>query len=134
MAALVHFFVLRGVINWVFFEADWTPVVKNFKLLAVGQYPKDQLWRIGLSLWSVSFLFGLSWRVWGGTIRIFALTLATFFGVLAILPVSTGLNVRLFLLGNPIVTFLGYQLGRTRVGQSEHDAARSLGRVLAGRV
>lgn len=25
-------------------------------------------------------------------------------------------------------------LGRTRVGQSEHDAARSLGRVLAGRV
>jgi general L-amino acid transport system permease protein len=117
LAALLLFFVLRGIINWVFFKANWTPVVERLKLLAVGQYPQDQLWRIGLALWSVSFMFGLSWRVWGGTIRIFALTLAVFFGVVAVLPVSMGLNIRLFLMGNPTMTFLGYQLGRTRVGK-----------------
>jgi general L-amino acid transport system permease protein len=117
LASLVLFFVLRGVINWVFFKANWTPVVERLKLLAVGQYPQDQLWRLGLALWWVSFMFGLSWRVWGGTLRIFALTLAVFFGVVAVLPVSMGLNIRLFLIGNPIMTFLGYQLGRTRVGK-----------------
>jgi general L-amino acid transport system permease protein len=117
VALLFLFGVLRGIINWVVFEANWEPVVENVKLLTVGQYPKNQLWRVGLCLWMVSFMFGLSWRVWGGTIRIFALTLAAFFGVLAFLPVSMGLNVRLFFIGNPAMTFLGYQLGRTRVGQ-----------------
>jgi general L-amino acid transport system permease protein len=43
--------------------------------------------------------------------------LAVFFGVVAVLPVSMGLNIRLFLMGNPTMTFLGYQLGRTRVGK-----------------
>ena len=35
---------------------------------------------MGSILFMVSFLFGLSWRVWGGTVRTFALTLAVALG------------------------------------------------------
>jgi general L-amino acid transport system permease protein len=66
----------------------------------------------------VSFLFGLSWRVWGGTVRTFALTLAVAFGILAVLPISIGLNIRLGFLSNPVLIFVGYQVGRTPIGKS----------------
>jgi general L-amino acid transport system permease protein len=68
----------------------------------------------------VGFMFGLSWRVWGGTVRIFALTLAVFFGVVAFLPIGLsrmGWNIRLFFLAYPVATFLGYQVGRTQLGR-----------------
>jgi general L-amino acid transport system permease protein len=115
------FFVVRGILNWVFFSANWAPVTNNLKLFAVGQYPPDQVWRVGAILGMVSLLFGLSWRVWGGTVRTFALTLAVTFGLLAVLPISfskMGLNLRLFFLANPVLTFIGYQVGRTPIGKS----------------
>jgi general L-amino acid transport system permease protein len=121
LAGTFLFFVLRGVLNWVLFTANWAPISNSLKLFAVGQYPPDQVWRVGAILYMVSFLFGLSWRVWGGTVRTFALTLAVAFGLLTLLPVSfssMGLNLRLFFLGNPALTFIGYQVGRTPVGQS----------------
>ena len=34
----------------------------------------------------VSFLMGLSWGVWGGTVRTFAIALGTGFTVIALLP------------------------------------------------
>jgi general L-amino acid transport system permease protein len=118
LAAVVVFFALRGVLTWVFFTANWAPVTNSLKLFAVGQYPPDQLWRVGTILFMVSFLFGLSWRVWGGTVRTFALTLALVFGVLSVLPISMDLRLRLGFLANPALTFIGYQVGRTPIGKS----------------
>jgi general L-amino acid transport system permease protein len=121
LAVVLLGFVVRGLFNWVFFSANWAPVSNSLKLFTVGQYPPDQVWRVGAILFMVSFLFGVSWRVWGGTVRTFALTLAVIFGLLAVLPISfssMGLNLRLFFLGNPALTFIGYQVGRTPVGKS----------------
>jgi general L-amino acid transport system permease protein len=112
------FFVLRGVLRWVFLVADWAPVANSLKLFAVGQYPPDQLWRVGTIVFMVSFCFGLSGCVWGGTVRTFALTLAVVFGTLALLPISMGLSLRLWFLANPVLVFIGYQVGRTRIGKS----------------
>jgi general L-amino acid transport system permease protein len=112
------FLVLRGILSWVLFTANWAPVTNNPKLFAVGQFPPDQLWRVGTAVFMVSFLFGLSWRVWGGTVGTFALTLAVVFGVLALLPISMGLSLRLGFLANPALTFIGYQVGRTPIGKS----------------
>ena len=118
LAAVVVFFALRGVLSWIFFTANWAPVTNSLKLFAVGQYPPDQLWRVGTIVFMVSFLFGLSWRVWGGTVRTFALTLAVAFGVLSVLPISMDLRLRLGFLANPVLTFIGYQVGRTPIGKS----------------
>ena len=118
LAAVVVFFALKGVLTWVFFTANWAPVTNSLKLFAVGQFTPDQLWRVGTIVFMVSFLFGLSWRVWGGTVRTFALTLALVFGVLSVLPISMSLTLRLGFLANPVLTFIGYQVGRTPIGKS----------------
>lgn len=112
--------VMKGVLTWVFVTADWSPITSNPKLFMVGQYPADELWRVGLSVLMVSFLFGLSWGVWGGTVRTFALAMAIGLGVPALFPVGLevlGLNMRLWLLANPALVILGYFLRRTPVGR-----------------
>ncbi len=118
LAAVLVFSVLRGVLGWIFFTANWAPVTNSLKLFAVGQYPPDQLWRVGTIVLMVSFLLGLSWCVWGGTVRTFALTMAVAFGALALLPISMGLSLRLAFLANPVLIFTGYQVGRTLIGKS----------------
>jgi len=118
IAGAFLFFALKGMLQWAISTANWDPVTHSLRLFAVGQYPKAQLWRVGAIVWMISFLFGWSWRVWGGTVRTFALSLAIFLGVLALLPLSMGWNLRLWFLSNPLLTLLGYQVGRTAVGKS----------------
>ena len=110
--------VLRGILGWAFFEANWAPVVNSFKLFAVGQFPPEQLWRVATIVCMVSFLFGVSWRVWGGTVRTFALALAVVLGVAGLLPIGMELGLRLWFLANPALTFLGFQVGRLLTGRS----------------
>jgi general L-amino acid transport system permease protein len=118
LAAVFAFSVLRGGLRWIFSTANWEPVANSLKLFAVGQYPPEELWRVGIIVFMVSFLFGLSWRVWGGTVRTFAVTLALALGVLALLPISMELGLRLWFAANPVLTFIGYQVGRTAIGRS----------------
>ncbi len=121
VAAAVVYFVLKGVFTWVFVSAKWDPVTNSLKLFAVGQYPTGELWRVGTILLMVSFLMGVSWSLWGGTVRTFALALAVALGVIALLPVGLekmGWTLRLWFLANPILTGLGYLLGRAPVVKS----------------
>jgi general L-amino acid transport system permease protein len=111
---------LKGIFTWVFVTADWTPVAKSLKLFAVGQYPIDQIWRIGTILAMVSFLMGLSWGAWGGTVRTFAIALGAGFAFLAFLPIDLypvnegdpDLLLRLGFLLNPVLIVVGLLLGR----------------------
>lgn len=109
---------LSALLVWVFTVADWTPITTSPILYLVGQYPAEQLWRIGLSLLIVSFLFGVSWGTWGGVIRTFAVALISGYAIGVLLPVGLGalsLNVRLYLLVNIAAVLVGYPLGRTRI-------------------
>ena len=53
-------FVLVQSILWVFTKADWRPIIENPMLFAVGQYPRDQLWRVAIGLSGIMFLMGAS--------------------------------------------------------------------------
>ncbi|MFN2183330.1 MAG: amino acid ABC transporter permease, partial [Anaerolineae bacterium] len=46
----VIFFALRGILHWVFVTANWDPVTHSLKQFAVGLYPAEQVWRIGIIL------------------------------------------------------------------------------------
>jgi len=108
------YFVGRAVLEWIFISADWRPVTDNPILYLVGQYPRDQLWRVGASLLLVSFLTGMSWGVWRGIMRTFAMLLAAAFVILAIIPVGgqmSSLTVRGFFLINLPTIFLGFLFG-----------------------
>jgi general L-amino acid transport system permease protein len=116
---LLIYVVLKGIINWVFFVADWSPVAESLKIFAVGLYPIDEIWRIGTILAMVSFLAGLSWGVWGGTVRTFAIALGSGFIVIALLPFDLfppnddplDLMLRLQFLLLPVLILLGLLLG-----------------------
>jgi general L-amino acid transport system permease protein len=114
LSLVAIYFIGRAVLEWVVFTADWRPVTDNPILYLVGQYPRDQLWRVGASLLLVSFLMGMSWGVWRGMLRSFAILLAAGFAILAIIPVGGqmgSLAVRGFFLINVPVIFFGFLLG-----------------------
>ncbi len=56
--------LLRRLITFVFFEADWRVVTQNLVLFAIGQYPRSQAWRPAASLGLVVVLGGLSLIFW----------------------------------------------------------------------
>ena len=115
LSLAVLYFFLKSVLTWVFFAADWRPISANPLLFIVGQYPRDQLWRVGASLLLVSFLSGVSWGVWGGIIRSFAITLAIVLGAAALLPGDGQMGTmgfRAFLIANPVLIYLGHLFGR----------------------
>jgi general L-amino acid transport system permease protein len=111
---------LRSLGVWMITAANWAPVVNSLKLFAVGQFPVEQIWRVGLILAMVSFLMGLSWGVWGGTVRTFAIALGVGFAVIAVLPIDLypvnedklDLLLRLGFLFYPVLIVAGYLLGK----------------------
>ena len=52
----------RGIIPWVFGEANWRVVSQNAGLLAWGRYPESQVWRLAAALGLIVLLSFLSWR------------------------------------------------------------------------
>jgi len=121
LSLVVLFWVLKGALSWILVTADWTPVAHSLKLFAVGQFPIEQMWRVGLILALLSFLMGLSWGAWGGTVRTFAVALGVGFLVVALLPIDLypghedklDLVLRLGFLVLPVLVIAGYLLGRT---------------------
>ncbi len=58
------FVVLRMLIKFIFFEADWTVITSNLVLFAIGQYPRSEAWRTTASLLVVVVLGGASALFW----------------------------------------------------------------------
>src|SRR5688500_11847094 len=56
--------LLRPAIQWAATEARWGVIEANLTLFMIGQYPRDQLWRIWLTIYMLAGLIGLSWGVW----------------------------------------------------------------------
>lgn len=111
----VIFFTARGLLRWIFITADWTPVITNLRLYAVGTYPVEQIWRVWVIVYMVSLLMGVSAGKWGGTVFVFARALGIGYLILALLPISLeylGIDTRLLLAGNIAALLVGYLLGR----------------------
>jgi general L-amino acid transport system permease protein len=123
VSAAVIVLVLRGILTWVFVTANWEPVTQSLRLFAVGQYPTAQLWRVGAVLAMVSFLMGVSWGQWGGTVRTFAVVIAAGFVLIALLPIdlyrlnedTLDLGVRAGFLSFTLLVLAGFLLGRGRL-------------------
>jgi general L-amino acid transport system permease protein len=107
---VVLIFLLRAALEWVFVNADWRPITRSPLLYLVGQYPRSEFWRVAVSLWMVSFLFGLGWGVWRGLFRAFALALAVILSAGVFLPPpdeAASLLFRLSWLVNAALVLLG---------------------------
>lgn len=114
---LAIFWFVSALARWFFQVADWRPVTDYLFLFLVGQYPRDLIWRIGLSVATISLLFGLSWGIGGALIQSFAVTVGALLGVLALVPIPINdltLPVRAFLLGCIVILYLGFIWARVK--------------------
>ncbi len=64
MVAILGFAGYQGS-RFVFATAEWEVIEANRGLLFTGRFPRDEFWRIWVTLHGVAVLFGLSWRLWG---------------------------------------------------------------------
>jgi general L-amino acid transport system permease protein len=125
LGATVLYFSLVNIVTWVFFTADWRPVTVAPLLYLVGQYPRQELWRAGISLLMITFLVGMSWGVWKKYVRAFAIFLGIVLGVLAVFPLETPtitVPIRVVMLANPFLIYLGYRIGRLQSIRGSHVA------------
>jgi general L-amino acid transport system permease protein len=119
------YFALVGFATWAIKTADWSPITTAPLLFLVGQFPREELWRVGVSMLIVTFLLGVSWGVWKHYIQPFAIFLAILTFVLGIVPLETHtitLAIRAFMLVNPVLIVLGYLLGKAKLVRSSYVA------------
>jgi len=113
----IVFFALVNVIIWVFTKADWRPVTGFPMLFAVGQYPREELWRVGTGLSLIIFMLGASWGKWGGLLRSISITTGIFFAVFALFPSQhpvLDIGMRSYLGSNLLFILFGYWIGKRR--------------------
>ncbi len=64
VVSLVLIYVLgKATLLWAL-RARWEVIPANIRILMVGSYPAEYLWRVGALLWLVGFIVGFSWGVW----------------------------------------------------------------------
>lgn len=115
LAIVITFFLLYSSIIWVTKTADWRPVTRSPLLYIVGQYPRDQVWRVGVAISIIVLLLGLSWGKWGGLMKSVGYVMVILLGFFVIFPFSdpvlTHQTLRLFFGANILILFAGKWLG-----------------------
>ena len=84
--------LLKPALQWALTEARWGVIEANLTLFMIGQYPREQVWRIWLTIYMLGGLIGFSWGVWKDAARGFALIAlgaALSFAVVGVLLPST---------------------------------------------
>jgi general L-amino acid transport system permease protein len=129
-AALIAF-VVYGLLRWAFTSARWEVIPANLKLLLVGTYPLDQLWRVWTTLYLIGFLMGVTACLHRGLIRRIAGVGMGAAILLAALPFP--LATRAWLLGVASAIAVGYTLALGIRKVSRGRSARWLrrGEILA---
>ncbi len=64
--------VITSALDWALTEGRWGAITSNLTLFMIGQYPRDQLWRIWAAIYLLAILVGLSWGIWKAAVRGFA--------------------------------------------------------------
>jgi general L-amino acid transport system permease protein len=103
--------ILRPFIAWIISQAEFEVIQVNFRLLMVGQYPLDQLWRVWLCLFLLAAIAGLTWGVWIHGRRTLAAGIMIAPLILAALPMI-GASTRWQLLALDGVSLVFFGLGR----------------------
>jgi general L-amino acid transport system permease protein len=122
LISLVLLYVLvQGTINfvtWAISAPGWVAVLQNVRLLAVGIYPAELIWRVELVVLVTALLLGLSAGVWKGISRGLAIASGIMMLLLALfsllLPPTAELDTissLMFTLGSVALLAVGYAGG-----------------------
>ncbi|WP_010651495.1 amino acid ABC transporter permease [Oceanobacillus massiliensis] len=92
-------------------SADWSVITANFKLLMVGQFPAEEVWRIWSVLGLTSALLGASWGIWKGSIGHVAVTIGALMLIMLVMPFVEP-STRFILGGNIALLLIMFYLGQ----------------------
>jgi general L-amino acid transport system permease protein len=73
IATWLLYLLIKPAVQWATTEARWGVIEANLTLFMIGLYPRDQIWRVWLTIFILAGLLGLSWGVWKNAARGFAL-------------------------------------------------------------
>jgi general L-amino acid transport system permease protein len=57
------FLSAKGILTWVFAQAQWTVIQANLQLFLVGRFPQQLYWRLWLAIFIILSLAGCYWGV-----------------------------------------------------------------------
>ena len=100
--------LMLGLVKWAL-GARWEVIPSNLKLLLVGTYPVEDLWRIWTTIYLISFLLGSAGGSRGGLMRSISMAIALTSVVLAIIPFEWA--TRGWIIGMAGSTGIGFLLG-----------------------
>ena len=118
LAVVFLYIVFKGILSWAFAEANWNVIPANLQIFLVGAYPREEIWRVWIVIYTLALLLGLSAGIWGGL----ALRLAIVIGgtggglgiILAFFPID--LSNRFGLLGGVTLLVVAFFLIRGKIG------------------
>ena len=116
LAVVFLYVVFKGILTWAFTEANWNVIPANLQIFLVGAYPREEIWRVWIVIYTLGILLGLSAGIWGGLALRFALVIGGIGGgvgiILAFFPAA--LSNRFGLLGGVALLAGSLFLGRGR--------------------
>ena len=118
LAIVLLYIVFKGILTWAFTEANWGVIPANLQIFLVGAYPREEIWRVWIVIYTLGLLLGVSAGIWGGLALRLALVIGGIGGgvgiILAFFPAA--LSNRFGLLGGVALLAAALFLGRGRKG------------------
>ena len=118
LAIVLLYVVFKGILTWAFTEANWGVIPANLQIFLVGAYPREEIWRVWIVIYTLGLLLGVSAGIWGGLALRLALVIGGIGGgvgiILAFFPAA--LSNRFGLLGGVALLAAALFLGRGRKG------------------
>ncbi|WP_312096957.1 amino acid ABC transporter permease [Niallia sp.] len=91
--------------------SEWGVVTDNLRLLFVGQFPMEEIWRLWIALLLLSVLLGITWGAWRGIIGHVAISLSAILFVFGVLP-YTEMESKIYLFSSIVAIIVFYFVGK----------------------
>jgi len=105
--------ILKPVFYWLLTQANWEVIQVNIRLLMVGQYPQEQIWRIWLCLDILAAIAGLSWGVWVRGRWLAGVILLAVPVLISLFPAFNNVSRQHFLILD-LIALIAFGIGRVR--------------------
>ena len=92
LAIVFLFIAFKGFLTWAFTDANWDVIPANLQIFLVGAYPREEIWRVWIVIYTLALLSGLSAGIWGGLALRLAIVIGCVGGgvgiILAFFPIA----------------------------------------------